>query len=242
SGRRGCWHIPQSPMVFVACKPMNSIVLVGLLVMAGPGHMAYAKYPEESQDDHQGEKGGWNHGVYPPFPWQGPGGVVPGFQGKGMSPRLERQHPADVPHSTPSHAIPAWPRCGVVPYRSSIRHSDPQQRVASALSKTRRCVASHMSCRYYPADGALWAFNTAVTPIPEMVIHVAGGLVTDRLCWQRRGRLDRSAETRPCAPCGYLQNPCWCFMPALFCNPWSRCQRFYCQQGVDQPPIELWAF
>lgn len=129
----------------------------------------------------------------PPFTWRDPGGVVPGFRGKGMSPRLERHHPADVPPSTPGHAIPAWPRCGVVPSRSSIRHSDRQQRVASTMSKARKCVASHIYCRYYPADGAFWAFNTAITPSPGIVIHVAGALLTDRLCWQRLGRLDAFA-------------------------------------------------
>ena len=39
--------------------------LRGCRARAGPGNRQHEKYPEESQDDHQGEKLGWNHGVPP---------------------------------------------------------------------------------------------------------------------------------------------------------------------------------
>jgi hypothetical protein len=41
--------------------------LRGCRAWTGPGKMQHEKYPEESQDHHQGEKLVWNHGVPPSY-------------------------------------------------------------------------------------------------------------------------------------------------------------------------------
>src|SRR5262249_51412664 len=58
--------------------------LRGCRAWTGPGNMQHEKYPEESQDDHQGEKWVWNHGV-PPSHGVIQGALYPVFGGRELA-------------------------------------------------------------------------------------------------------------------------------------------------------------
>ena len=82
---------------------------------AGPGNMQHEKYPEESQDDHQGEKLVWTHGVPPSYGWI-QGAVYPVFGGRELTAdwryttgaTRSRQEQGPTRSSTPTER-PMWP-------------------------------------------------------------------------------------------------------------------------------------